>query len=90
MVKVAGEGGHIVCGVGQVQHLAPDDLAGGERAERAVVGGGRDDGGLFHDVARDVVLLHLLPREIIVWERVEHCDQKAAIRWVSSSTNGRV
>ena len=50
VAEVAGEGGHVVGGVGEAEDVVADEVAGGGGAEGAVVASGRDDGELLDDV----------------------------------------
>ena len=43
VAEVAGEGGHVVGGVGEAEDVVADEVAGGGAAEGAVVVGGSDD-----------------------------------------------
>ena len=47
VAEVAGEGGHVVGGVGEAEDLVAHEVAGGGVSESAVVVGGGDDGKLF-------------------------------------------
>ena len=47
VAEVAGEGGHVVGGVGEAEDVVADEGAGGGGADRAVVVGGGDDGELL-------------------------------------------
>ena len=47
VAEVAGEGGHVVGGVGEAKDVVANEAAGGGVAEGAVVVGGGDDGELF-------------------------------------------
>ena len=50
VAEVAGEGGHVVGGVGEAEGVVADEVGGGAVAEVAFVDVRRDDRKLFNDV----------------------------------------
>ena len=58
VAEVAGEGCHVVRGVGEAEHMVADEVAGGLVTEQAIVIGGCDDGELFKQF--DVSAMYLL------------------------------
>ena len=58
VAEVAGEGGHVVGGVGEAEDVIADKGAGGGGAESAVVVGGGDDGELLDNVPVQGRALH--------------------------------
>ena len=52
VAEVAGEGGHVVGGVGEAEDVVADEVGGSAVAEAAVVGVGGDDGELFERCTR--------------------------------------
>ena len=75
VTEVAGEGGHVVGGVGEAEDMVADEVAGGGGAEGAVVVGGCDDGELLDYVPVHVRALSLLPRHEIQTKRTQAGDQ---------------
>ena len=65
VAEIAGEGGHVVGGVGEAEDVVADESAGGGGAEGAVVVGGRDDRELLDSVQGQVCGLHLLSNNIV-------------------------
>ena len=61
VAEVAGEGGHVVGGVGEAQDVVAHEVTGGCVAEGAVVVGGGDDGELLDDVPVHRCSMDLLP-----------------------------
>ena len=74
VAEVAGEGGHVVGGVGEAEDVVPDEVAGGGGAEGAVVVGGGDDGELFDDVPSHIRRLNLLTGHVIEREAIQICQ----------------
>ena len=60
VAEVFGEGLHIVGGIRETEHVLADEVAGGCRAECAVVVGGGDDGKLLNDIPVQMGSLSLL------------------------------
>jgi len=50
VAEVAGEGGHVVGGVGEAENVVADEVGDGGGAEIAIVVSGRDNGELLDDV----------------------------------------
>ena len=71
VAEVAGEGGHVVGGVGEAEDVVADEVAGGGGAEGAVVVGGSDDGELFDDIPVQCCALHLLSDNVVIGNAVE-------------------
>ena len=82
VAKVAGEGLHVVGGVGEAQYVIPHQIGGGDFAEAAVVGVGGDDGELFDDVPVQVRALGFLPCDEVEAKDAEVGDQAGYLRRV--------
>ena len=71
VAEIAGEGGHVVGGVGEAEHVVTDEVAGGSWTEAAVVVVGSNDGELLNMYHVRWVALNLLTRNEIENEAVE-------------------
>ena len=71
VAEVAGEGDHVVGGVGEAEDVVADEVAGGGVAEGAVVVGGCDDGELLYCVPSQMRPLNLLTSNVIECHAVE-------------------
>ena len=65
VAEVAGEGGHVVGGVGEAEDVVADEVASGGVAEGAVVASVSDDRELLNNKPIKIGSLQLLPRNII-------------------------
>ena len=77
VAEVAGEGGHVVGGVGEAQDVVADEVAGGGGPEFAVVVGGGDDGKLFDDVPIESCALQLLSDDVVERNAIQICNKAA-------------
>ena len=71
VAEVASEGGHVVGGVGEAEDVVADEVAGGRRAEGAVVVCGGDEGELLDGVPSEMSTLNLLASDVIKTNAVE-------------------
>ena len=65
VAEVAGEGGHVVGGVGEAEDVVANEVAGGGVAEGAAVVGRGNDGKLLDDVPVQCCALHFLSDNVV-------------------------